>query len=167
MSIKQKTLNEVYEHLHNHCGLHTKSDFADILEVKRAGLYSAMNGNELYLTDNLFRRICTAYPGLFDIEYLLTGKGTLLLAKKDEVKEIPAQSSDIDPKVLLSGIQNLLEVSAQQIKENEAMRREFRDTIKELHEIVSKLRDIHIVAPYNEIKQSSFGVSEPEEKFNK
>lgn len=160
MSIKQKTLNEVYEHLHNHCGLHTKSDFADILEVKRAGLYSAMNGNELYLTDNLFRRICTAYPGLFDIEYLLTGKGTLLLAKKEKANEVPAQS-DIDPKALLSGIQNLLEISAQQIKENEALRRDFRDTIKELHEIVSKLREIHLVKPYKEIKQSAFGVSEP------
>lgn len=167
MNVRQRTLNEVYEYLHNHCGLHTKSDFADILEVKRAGLYSAMNGNESYLTDNLFRRICTAYPGLFDIEYLLTGKGTLLLAKKDEVKEVPAQSSDIDPKDLLSGIQNLLEVSAQQIKENEAMRRDFQDTIKELHEIVSRLRDIHLVKSYTEPHQGNFGVSEPHKEYSK
>lgn len=166
MSIKQKTLNEVYEHLHNHCGLHTKSDFADILEVKRAGLYSAMNGNELYLTDNLFRRICTAYPGLFDIEYLLTGKGTLLLAKKEKANEVPVQS-DIDTKALLSGIQNLLEVSAQQIKENEALRREFKNSVDELSDLISQLKDLHPSNPYKETHPGTFGVSDYNEEFKK
>lgn len=37
-----------------------------------------MNGNEKNLTDKLFTNICEAYPGVFNLDYLLTGKGSLL-----------------------------------------------------------------------------------------
>lgn len=154
MNIRKKTLNEVYEYLHNHCGLHTKSDFADILEVKRAGLYSAMNGNESYLTDSLFRKICAKYQGVFDINYLLSGEGTLLLNKDDEAKQA-------DPNNLLSGIENLLEISARQIKENEDLRRRLQSSIDELNGILSQLKGIHSPMPYYESKQNFLSASEP------
>lgn len=154
MNIRKKTLNEVYEYLHNHCGLHTKSDFADILEVKRAGLYSAMNGNESYLTDSLFRKICAKYQGVFDINYLLSGEGTLLLNKDDEAKQA-------DPNNLLSGIENLLEISARQIKENEDLRRRLQSSIDELNGILSQLKGIHSPTPYYESKQNFLSASEP------
>ena len=154
MNIRKKTLNEVYEYLHNHCGLHTKSDFADILEVKRAGLYSAMNGNESYLTDSLFRKICAKYQGVFDINYLLSGEGTLLLNKDDEAKQA-------DPNNLLSGIENLLEISARQIKENEDLRRRLQSSIDELNGILSQLKGIHPPTPYYESKQNFLSASEP------
>lgn len=140
MNIKQKTLNEVYEHLHNHCGLHTKSDFADILEVKRAGLYSAMNGNEAYLTDSLFRRICTKFQGMFDINYLLTGEGTLLLPKNDGIKQTTEKINEIDQKDLMAGVENLLQIAATQIKDNEELRRELRESIQELRELISAIK---------------------------
>jgi hypothetical protein len=44
-----------------------------------------MNGDEKYLTDSLFKNICEAYPGVFDLDYLLTGKGALLTVE-EEVK---------------------------------------------------------------------------------
>ena len=154
MNIRKKTLNEVYEYLHNHCGLHTKSDFADILEVKRAGLYSAMNGNESYLTDSLFRKICAKYQGVFDINYLLTGEGTLLLNKDEEKKES-------DPNNLLSGIENLLEISARQIKENEDLRRRLQSSIDELNGILSQLKGSRSPKPYYESKQNFLSASEP------
>jgi hypothetical protein len=37
-----------------------------------------MNGNEAYLTKNLFQKICAAYPGVFNLDYLMTGNGSLL-----------------------------------------------------------------------------------------
>jgi len=44
-----------------------------------------MNGNEAYLTKNLFQKICAAYPGVFNLDYLLTGEGQLLTIE-EEVK---------------------------------------------------------------------------------
>jgi septal ring factor EnvC (AmiA/AmiB activator) len=38
-----------------------------------------MNGNVSYLTTSLFQKICAAFPGTFNLDYLLTGEGELLL----------------------------------------------------------------------------------------
>ena len=82
---RQKRLNEIYEHLHNYFGVHTKGEFADIIKYARAYVSSALNGNEKYLTDKLFTNICEAYPGVFNLKYLLTGEGNLLTIQ-EEVK---------------------------------------------------------------------------------
>ena len=75
---REKRLNEVYEHVHRYFNIHTKGEFADYIKYARAYISSAMNGNEKYLTDKLFDSICKAFPGVFDLDYLLTGKGSLL-----------------------------------------------------------------------------------------
>ena len=58
--------------------MHTQTDFADALKYNRTYISAAMNGNEKNLTDKLFTNICEAYPGVFNLDYLLTGKGSLL-----------------------------------------------------------------------------------------
>ena len=75
---KQERLREVYEHLRQHFGVHTQIDFAKALGLTRPAVSAAMNGNVAYLTDNLFKRICAAYQGVFNLDYLLTGEGELL-----------------------------------------------------------------------------------------
>ena len=86
MSRKDR-LNEVYEHLRNHFGIHTKTQFAAVLKITQPALSSAMNGNEAYLTDNLFKRICAAYQGVFNLDYLLTGNGQLLTIREEVTNE--------------------------------------------------------------------------------
>lgn len=83
MNTRKERLIEVYEYLRNHYGLHTKTQFASKLNITQPALSSAMNGNESYLTDNLFKRICAAYQGVFNLDYLLTGNGELLLEHQE------------------------------------------------------------------------------------
>lgn len=78
MTLKQERLKEVYNHLRSYFGIHTQIDFAEAIHITRPALSSAMNGNEAYLTKNLFQKICAAYPGVFNLDYLLTGEGELL-----------------------------------------------------------------------------------------
>jgi transcriptional regulator with XRE-family HTH domain len=91
MTSKQERLKEVYNHLRSYFGIHTQIDFAEAIHVTRPALSSAMNGNEAYLTKNLFQKICAAYPGVFNLDYLLTGEGDLLTveenARNDAIKE--------------------------------------------------------------------------------
>jgi chromosome segregation ATPase len=47
--------------------------------MTQPALSAAMNGKEAYLTQNLFQKICAAFPGIFNLDYLLTGQGELLL----------------------------------------------------------------------------------------
>lgn len=75
---RQKRLNEVYEHLRKYFGIHTQKDFAVALKYSRSVISAALNGKEDYLTDKLFTNICEAYPCVFDLNYLLTGEGSLL-----------------------------------------------------------------------------------------
>ena len=83
MNERQKRLIEVYEHLRRYFGIHTKTGFAEALHYGRTSLSAAMNGDVSYLTDNLFKNICDAYPGVFDLNYLLTGEGALLTTEEE------------------------------------------------------------------------------------
>ena len=84
---KQERLREVYEHLRQHFGIHTQIDFAKVLGLTRPAISAAMNGNEAYLTDNLFKRICAAYQGVFNLDYLLNGTGSLLTIREEVTNE--------------------------------------------------------------------------------
>ena len=87
---REKRLNEVYEHVHRYFNIHTKGEFADYLKYARAYISSAMNGNEKYLTDKLFRSICEKFPQ-FNLDYLLTGNGELITKKEPETAPIDKQ----------------------------------------------------------------------------
>ena len=142
---RQKRLNEVYEHLHNHFGVHTKGDFAEAVQYARAYISSAMNGNEKYLTDKLFTNICEAYPGKFNLEYLLTGNGNLLTPEEDamssEIEQTSKRSKD-------EATTNLVELYAQSIRLVDDLRQSLKEELAEvraikedMHQAVYDFRD--------------------------
>jgi MoxR-like ATPase len=79
MNERQKRLIEVYDYVRQHFGIHTKQGVAEALNYGRTSMSAALNGNEGYLTDSLFKSICAAFPGTFNLDYLLTGEGSLLV----------------------------------------------------------------------------------------
>ena len=82
MKSKQERLMEVYEYARAHCGVHTKSEMATRLHITQPAFSYAIHGNEAYLTKNLFQKVCAAFPGTFNLDYLLTGEGDLLLPQE-------------------------------------------------------------------------------------
>lgn len=84
---RQKRLKEVYEHLRTYQGIHTQIDFAEALHYSRVYISAALNGKEEYLTDKLFKNICEAFPMTFNLDYLLTGRGTLLTVQEEVAVE--------------------------------------------------------------------------------
>lgn len=76
---RQKRLNEVYYYLRQNRGIHTKTDFAEAIRYGRTSMSAALNGNESYLTDSLFRNICDTFPDTFNLKYLIRGEGELLI----------------------------------------------------------------------------------------
>ena len=87
MNERQKRLIEVYEHLRRYYGIHTKTGFAEAIHYGRTSLSAAMNGDDSYLTDNLFKNICEAYRGVFNLDYLLNGEGDLLTIQEEVTNE--------------------------------------------------------------------------------
>ena len=101
MNERQRRLIEVYEHLRKYYGIHTKTGFAEALHYGRTSMSAAMNGDEKYLTDSLFKNICEAYKGVFNLNYLLTGEGDLLTLEEEvrsnESKKQMTQQNNLPP----------------------------------------------------------------------
>ena len=96
MNERQKRLIEVYDHLRSSYGVHTKTGFAEVIHYGRTSLSAAMNGDVSYLTDNLFKNICEAYPGVFNLDYLLTGEGKLLIKAGEITDQGPRDYGSLD-----------------------------------------------------------------------
>ena len=133
---RQKRLNEVYNYLHSNKGIHTKAGFADAIKYARAYVSSALNGNEKYLTDKLFRSICSAFPETFNLDYLLNGDGRLLLEEPQFVSEEHPSS------FIPSWADALLDILAKQVKENEALNRELRQSIERANVLCANLETL-------------------------
>ena len=86
MKRRSEILNEVYEHLRNHYGIHTQVGFADVVGYSRPVISSALNGNDSNITDKMLRTINNKFPDVFDIDYLLTGEGKLLKIEEHVAK---------------------------------------------------------------------------------
>lgn len=132
MSNKQKRLQEVYDHLRRWYGIHTQTDFANSMRYSRNAISLALNGNEKYLTDKLFKNICEAYPGKFNLEYLLTGNGNLLTpeegAMSSEIEQTSKHSKD-------EATANLVELYAQRIRLVDDLRQSLKEELAEVRAI--------------------------------
>ena len=138
---RQKRLNDIYEHLHNHFGVHTKGEFADAIGYARAYISSALNGNEKNLTDKLFTTICEAYKGVFNLDYLLTGSGSLLTIE-EEVKSQETEKAASTPTDAPAAVQleNMLEMYARMIRGVDDLRLQLREELTAVQTIKADLQ---------------------------
>lgn len=144
MNTKQDRINEVYAYVRRHFGVHTKTEFAERLHITQPAMSAAMNGNESYLTKNLFVKVCAAFPGIFNLDYLLTGEGDLLVEQvihDDGLMQITEtvgpngttnrQNGNVDTSSL---------INAALAAKDETIAT-LRDQIATLNELISGLRD--------------------------
>ena len=129
MTNRHERLKEVYEYLRYHYSIHTQTDMANAIQMTRPAFSAAMNGNEKYLTKSLFMKICAAFPGVFNLDYLLNGTGTLL-----------AQQKEAEPTTVSPATDNLLELHAQMIRHVDDLRQELHQELLAVRELKDELR---------------------------
>lgn len=132
-------LKEAYDYLRYQHGIHTQMEMANALQITRSSFSAAMNGNEKYLTKSLFMKICAAFPGVFNLDYLLNGTGTLL-----------AQQKVAEPTPVSPATDNILELHAQMIRRVDDLRQELHDELLAVRQLKDELR-----ATLSELKQSN------------
>lgn len=133
---RQKRLHEAYEHLRKFFGIHTQTDFAEVLKYSRVYISSALNGNEKNLTDKLFTNICEAFPGVFNLDYLLTGEGDLLTTEED------VHTSDIEQgNIMPAGTANILDMCAHVLRLVDDLRTSLKDELEEVKAIKTELQE--------------------------
>ena len=152
MNERQKRLNEVYEHLRKFYGIHTQSDFANALRKSRNAITLALNGDEKYLTDKLFKNICEAYKGVFDLNYLLTGEGDLLTLEEEVHNEEHEKLYNPQPIDQSSLVNALLASKDETIDSLKSRIADLQRTIADKEEI-NKVRDTRILELERRIAQ--------------
>ena len=160
---KQERLREVYEHLRQHFGVHTQIDFAKVLGLTRPAISAAMNGNDAYLTDNLFKRICAAYQGVFNLDYLLTGNGQLLTIREEVTNEEIEKQINPQP---TSYVDKYIASLEKQVKDKDDQLADKERTIRLLEQKIEMLEAMqHIDA--GDLLHSPFpmGVADKNEKI--
>ena len=144
---RAKRLNEVYKHLFMHYGIESQTAMADFLKVSRTGLSAAFNGSKQNLTNNLFKKICAAFPGIFNLDYLLTGRGELL-------SPIPLpQGQQVSDVKEVEYTHNLFDLAMQVIKDNEALHRKLQASIAELRSLIERYGPVPGTEPPQKIFQ--------------
>ena len=138
MNERQKRLIEVYEHLRRYFGIHTKTGFAEAIEYGRTSMSAAMNGDEKYLTDSLFKNICDTYKGVFDLNYLLTGEGQLLTIEEEVKSEDIEKTYNPQQPAMPDYVQKLFDEAVRISTRNELLERQCEKLIGELRDSKDK-----------------------------
>lgn len=154
MISREKRLHEVFEHLRKFFGIHTQTDFAVALKYSRVYISSALNGNEKNLTDKLFENICEAYPGVFNLHYLLTGEGDLLTIEEEVHNEEYEKLYNPQPIDQSSLVNALLASKDETIDSLKSRIADLQHTIADKEEII-KARDSRILELERRIAQSN------------
>lgn len=128
---RAERLNDVYKHLFAHHGVTSQKAMAEHLGMQRTGLSAAMNGSKANLTDSLFKKICAAWPGVFVLDYLLTGKGNLLTPEEEY------QSAKIEQ---TEQNNNLLELYARMIRGIDDLRQEMKKELCDIQNLKTELQ---------------------------
>ena len=136
---RAERLDKVFKHLFIHYGIETQTAMADYLEVSRTGLSAAFNGNKRNLTNNLFKKICAKFPGVFNLDYLLKGEGELLASPAPSIKN----DKEIEVEGIgESGMRNLFDIAMDVIIKNEALNRQLQASIAELRSLIDRYSSI-------------------------
>ena len=75
---KKDRLIEAYNYLYNNGKVHSVTDLADKMGRSRPSVSRAMSGVPEYLNEKFLKCFSDSFPGVFNLDYLLTGEGTLL-----------------------------------------------------------------------------------------
>lgn len=176
---RAQRLNEVYKHLFAFCDVTSKTGLAKILGIQRTGLAAAFGGSKANLTDSLFRNICKTFPGVFNLDYLLTGNGDLLTIEEDVKTEdimksangqnIPTGNPDSAFMIsktfesMLKPIQDahdkLVATLEKQIADKDAQIQQQADIISSLQKVIDNLRSMSSSADIEEyIRNNPFPI---------
>lgn len=138
MNERQKRLKESYEYVRKKYDVHTQEDFAKTLHKSRNAITLALNGNEKYLTDKLFESIFEAYPGVFNLHYLLTGEGSLLaIGEKVQNEDVTISESSLI-NAALAGKDDAIESLKRELRTKDDLIQSLRDQLAAKDQLIAE-----------------------------
>lgn len=130
---KYERFQEAYEYLKSHGAFHSKTELAELLGRTRAHVSGAYHGKEPFFNDSFLRSFCQKFPEI-NIDFLLHGEG--------EMVNTPKASEPMGDYVALpTWADALIQMVTEQVKANEDMRRELRQSLEEVASLKQELQN--------------------------
>lgn len=123
---KKDRLFKAYKYLEMNGLIKSQEDLSYKMKASRSNISSALSGRESVLTDKFLMRFCNAFPGLFNLEWLLNGDGEMLLEK---AKPEPYTQAE-----------QLIALAASLIQETEKIRHQLAKEIEDVQLLKVELR---------------------------
>ena len=197
MELKNEIFAYVYDWLRMNGYVNGQKDLSAKTGINKNTITNILNGITS-VSDKTLHKLNAGFDYMFNMQYLrgLDQHHMLIddldnessehrapyikhqkMSENEGTKQAIEKIKDIDPKDLMAGVENLLQIATTQIKDNDELRRELRATIIEHQELNDKLQaSIHklqdavhtlLSRPYPEIEQDILRVAENKEEFKK
>ena len=172
------TRNEIFacavDYLYKEGKITGQSDLAEKTGITETTISRILNNKVRKPSEDSLRRLNSTFDNIFNPRWL-RGESDEMFA--DKTRQTIEKINEIAPKDLMAGVENLLQIAATQIKDNEELRRELKASIAEnkalsqvLNTSIQELNDaVHILLsrPYPEVQQEYLKAAEKEEKLTK
>lgn len=172
------TRNEIFacavDYLYNEGKITGQSDLAEKTGITETTISRILNNKVRKPSEDSLRRLNTTFGNIFNPRWL-RGESDDMFANK--TKQTIEKINEIDTKNLMAGVENLLQIAATQIKDNEELRRELQASIAETQQLnkkmqasISELQDVVrtlLSRPYPEVQQEFLKAAEEEKELTK
>lgn len=150
-----------YEHLRHIDKIRTQQDLADVIGSTSQNVSRALSGNPKVLTDNFLLRFLSAYPDIFSMSWMFTGKGSMLLNEPqpsppvrtytlpEQLPDIAAEAAPLSDRDLLAATYTAL------VRLSDSFRAYQSRTESKLRELESLLAHLAPSSPPNVSPHSS------------
>lgn len=141
---KKDRFVDAYKCLYENGKVHSVTELADKMGRSRPSVSRAMNGVEEYLNDKFLKSFTKCFPGVFNLDYLLTGEGELL-ANGQQMNDGVAAASPSDYR------EKYIESLEKQIKDKDQQIADLRRDIQLLY------KRLNIESRYGNMQANLFG----------
>lgn len=182
MELKNAIFAHVFDYLCREHGIKDQQEFASRTKISKNTITNILNG-KTGVSDKTLWKLNESFGNIFNMQYLrgidpfhmlirdveddhanaapYVRNNTPILTKKE--KEVAKEVNNTDTLTLQAGVESLLTLASQLIKENESLRRDMQKSISELHDIIKELK----VKPYMEPSPEYLKAADKEEKLTK
>ena len=193
MELRNEIFAYVYDWLRQNNMVYGQQDLAAKTGINKNTITNILKGITS-VSDKTLLKLNAGFDYMFNMQYLRGLDPTRMLIndliaespndmapytnnKQKQHEQTIEKINEIDPKDLMAGVENLLQIAATQIKDNEELRRELQASIAEnkalsqvLNTSIQELNDaVHTLLsrPYPEVQQEYLKAAEKEEKLTK
>lgn len=142
---KKERIIEAYNYLKSTGYLHTQKQLAEKMSATEGNVSRAFKGDEKVLTDSFIIRFSQAFPGTFNVEWLLKGDGDMLINHSTFQTGFggPTIAADNDPRPYLpTWADTLIGILSKQIAENEVLHSQLKQSLSDVNDLKAQLSEI-------------------------